>query len=77
MTADKHAPDSCPRCGRLFTCRVNTILQCDCMWIDLTPSDLRYIRDYCELEFGEHTCLCVNCLHELRAEGDQNRAINQ
>ena len=69
--SDKHAPDACPRCGGVFTCRVNTILQCDCMWLALSPADLRYIRAYSELTFGEYTCLCVACLRSLQAEHRQ------
>lgn len=68
MVIDKHAPDACPRCDQLFTCRVNSILKCDCMWLDLSPADLAYIQEYSEITFGEYTCLCVNCLRELQAE---------
>lgn len=69
MTAtEKHAPDSCPRCGNLFICAVNSVLKCACMELNLSPADLAYIREYTELTFGEYTCLCVSCLRELQAE---------
>ncbi|MEZ0484096.1 cysteine-rich CWC family protein [Fibrella aquatica] len=65
---EKHATDSCPRCGSLFTCGVNSVLKCDCMWLNLTAADLAYIREYTELAFGEYTCLCVSCLRELQSK---------
>ncbi|MFN3852373.1 MAG: cysteine-rich CWC family protein [Spirosomataceae bacterium] len=65
---EKHAPDECPRCGSVFTCKANSVLKCDCMWIDLNPNELRYIREYSEVTFGEYTCLCVKCLRELKEE---------
>ena len=67
-TIEKHAPDSCPRCGNLFTCSANRVLNCDCMGLDLTSADLAYIREYTELTYGNYTCLCVKCLRELQAE---------
>jgi len=65
---EKHASTSCPRCGNLFTCGVNSVLKCDCMWLSLSPADLAYIREYTEITFGEYTCLCVKCLRDLQAE---------
>ncbi|MBO0947436.1 cysteine-rich CWC family protein [Fibrella forsythiae] len=72
IDTSKHATDSCPRCGNLFTCGVNSVLKCDCMWLDLSPADLAYIREYTELTFGEYTCLCVSCLRDLQAERIQS-----
>lgn len=68
----KHALDSCPRCGLVFECRVNSVLKCDCMWLDLSRDELAYVRDYTTLVFGGYVCLCVNCLLELQQEYHQN-----
>gem|GEM_PF-6468910 len=40
----KHAPEACPRCGNLFTCKVNSILPCDCLGIRLDRAETEYIR---------------------------------
>ncbi|MEZ0538752.1 cysteine-rich CWC family protein [Fibrella arboris] len=68
MNTDKHAPDNCPRCGKAFTCGVNSVLKCDCMWLKLSTADLTYIRAYTELAFGSYTCLCMRCLQELQTK---------
>ncbi|MDB5242145.1 MAG: hypothetical protein JWP57_2770 [Spirosoma sp.] len=67
---DKHLPHACPRCGRLFTCRANSGLKCDCMGFTLSPATLQRIREYTELTFGDYTCLYVACLQELQQESE-------
>lgn len=62
---DKHAPDSCPRCGQLFTCKVNSVGRCDCLQINLTVRETQYIRDIAALAY-DGSCLCVNCLYALQ-----------
>lgn len=71
MHTDKHANDECPRCRTVFTCRVNTVLQCECMWLSLSAADLAYVRAYTELVFGGYVCLCTRCLLALQAEHRQ------
>ncbi len=64
---EKHAPDSCPRCGEIFVCKVNNILQCDCMKAVLTKAETEYIADITEWEY-DGNCLCNKCLEKLRKE---------
>ncbi|MFT4033575.1 MAG: cysteine-rich CWC family protein [Siphonobacter sp.] len=59
----KHAIGSCPRCGELFTCKVNSILKCDCMQIQLNRDEMQHIRDIADYDGG---CLCLKCLRELK-----------
>ncbi|PQA59289.1 cysteine-rich CWC family protein [Siphonobacter curvatus] len=63
----KHAIEGCPRCGRLFTCKLNASLKCDCMNVALTPNEMQYIRDISVMEY-DGSCLCMHCLEELRQE---------
>ncbi|TAE37189.1 MAG: hypothetical protein EAZ70_06225 [Runella slithyformis] len=74
---NKHAIDSCPRCGLLFECRVNSALKCDCMWLNLSQKELEYVRDYTILSLGSYVCLCVNCLTELQQEYRAQNAAAQ
>ncbi|HLK97946.1 MAG TPA: cysteine-rich CWC family protein [Hymenobacter sp.] len=67
---DKHATNACPRCGSLFTCRVNSVLKCDCLGLNLSPATLGHIREYTESTFGAYTCLCVACLGELQEKSE-------
>jgi hypothetical protein len=65
---EKHAPENCPRCHEVFICKVNTIFQCDCMKLTLSPKQSAYIKEYCEINYGEYNCLCNNCLNFLTNE---------
>ncbi|WP_407084048.1 cysteine-rich CWC family protein [Tellurirhabdus bombi] len=66
----KHAAESCSRCNQLFTCKVNSILKCDCLAINLTRQETEYIRELTTLDYdGE--CLCLQCLYELKAAYQQ------
>jgi hypothetical protein len=62
----KHAAEGCPRCGQIFICKVNSILKCDCMQVQLTQREVEYIRDLTEFDY-DGSCLCVNCLLDLQA----------
>ncbi len=64
---EKHAQEGCPRCGKVFICKVNNILQCDCMKINLTKTQIEHISDISQWEF-DGACLCNECLEELKAE---------
>ena len=66
-TMEKHAPDSCPRCGEIFVCKVNNILQCDCMKAILTKAETAYIANITEWEY-DGNCLCNKCLEDLKKE---------
>jgi hypothetical protein len=61
----KHAPDSCPRCGEIFTCKVNAVLQCDCQKISLNYEETQYIREITTWDY-DGACLCLTCLQELK-----------
>ncbi|MBC8151936.1 MAG: cysteine-rich CWC family protein [Bacteroidetes bacterium] len=63
----KHAPDSCPRCGQLFTCKVSSVGRCDCLRINLSFSETQYIRDITALAY-DGGCLCLDCLHSLQLD---------
>jgi len=64
---EKHAPDSCPRCGEIFVCKVNNILQCDCMKAILTKVETEYIVNITTWEY-DGNCLCNKCLDDLKQE---------
>ncbi|PKK35059.1 hypothetical protein BWI96_18560 [Siphonobacter sp. SORGH_AS_0500] len=64
---NKHALEGCPRCGQLFTCKLNASLKCDCNQIVLTPSEMQYIRDISIMDY-DSGCLCLNCLQDLQQE---------
>jgi len=64
---EKHVADSCPRCGGIFTCKVNNVLQCDCMKLVLTKAETEYIANITEWEY-EGGCLCNKCVLELQKE---------
>ncbi|AFK02536.1 hypothetical protein Emtol_1387 [Emticicia oligotrophica DSM 17448] len=62
---EKHAPSSCPRCGKIFVCKANNIHQCDCQSISMTFEENQYIR---EMVKHDETFLCLACLNELKDE---------
>jgi hypothetical protein len=70
----KHAQEGCPRCGEIFVCKVNNILQCDCMKMVLTKAQTEYITDITEWEY-EGGCLCNNCLEALKDEFQKKRPL--
>ena len=63
----KHALDSCPRCGALFTCKANAIGQCQCQYIQLSRDETPDIREQTAIDYGDQ-CLCLACLTALKAE---------
>lgn len=65
---EKHAIDPCPLCGELFTCKVNSIFNCDCMKVKLTPSEAAFIRYKLELTTGSPECVCTKCLKALKTK---------
>lgn len=58
----KHEHMACPRCQRLFECKVGSINLCQCQSLTLTEAQQNYISS---LHQG---CLCADCLMELRTE---------
>ncbi|QJW89478.1 cysteine-rich CWC family protein [Spirosoma taeanense] len=67
---NKHTQAGCPRCHQPFICKVNSILKCDCLQINLTHEETQYIRDKALLNY-DGDCFCLNCLHQLKAEYHQ------
>lgn len=56
----KHEIKTCPRCGRLFECKLNNPLHCQCAGVTLSERQLNYIQEIYE------DCLCVHCLNALK-----------
>lgn len=52
----------CPRCNKVFICRNDDVMQCDCLRVPLGPEDFHYIGH----RYSD--CLCVDCLLELQKE---------
>lgn len=54
----------CERCGVTFTCCNNAVSAepCVCDSIQLQPATLLYLRSTYK------DCLCINCLHAIKAE---------
>lgn len=52
----KHERNNCPRCGKEFECRVNSVLKCQCASVALSQSQ----RDYVHSLYDD--CLCAQCL---------------
>lgn len=65
--ASKHEQKRCPRCGRLFVCKVSNIAQCDCSRVTLSKEVSEFIAG----RYGE--CLCLTCLRILSEEPHPNR----
>ena len=55
----KHESKTCPSCNSSFECKVGSILECECMNVQLTHLQRDYIRE----NFTD--CLCVNCLRKI------------
>jgi Cysteine-rich CWC len=68
----KHADEECPKCGEIFVCKVNNISQCDCNKISLTTMQSQFVRDYCEQQFGDYSCLCNTCLLDIVSIFEKN-----
>ena len=74
MNMEKHVADSCPRCSNIFTCKVNNVLQCDCMKLVLTKAETEYIANITEWEY-EGSCLCNKCVLELQKEFSMRQSL--
>ncbi|MVM30808.1 hypothetical protein GO755_12270 [Spirosoma sp. HMF4905] len=65
----KHEHTACPRCHRVFECRVGSINLCQCQAVQLTYDQLQYVRS------AYQGCLCADCLLAVRTE--YNRLTHQ
>ncbi len=53
----QHEEKSCPRCGKMFECKMGTITECQCFAVALTKAEQAYLW-----EAGWKDCLCADCL---------------
>ena len=60
----KHEIKTCPRCGRLFECKLNNPVHCDCARVVLPEETMLAIQE----RFRD--CLCLACLTELAGGAD-------
>ena len=49
----------CPRCGRIFECKPDDILNCQCTKVNLSKSASELIAKH------YNDCLCFYCLKEI------------
>jgi hypothetical protein len=56
-----HEEKTCPRCGRVFECQVNSPIRCDCARVQLDDPTLARLH-------GRYSdCLCLDCLRAIDA----------
>ncbi len=60
----KHEVKTCPRCGRVFECKLNNPVHCDCARVTLPEETLLAIQQ------RYRDCLCLRCLTDLAAGAD-------
>jgi hypothetical protein len=58
----KHEIRTCPRCGRVFECKLGNILECQCYGIQLSEKTIEEIRK------KYISCLCRSCLESFEAK---------
>ncbi|WP_460978476.1 cysteine-rich CWC family protein [Spirosoma knui] len=61
----KHDHVACPRCQRIFECKVGSINLCQCQSIRLTDAQQQYVSSMYQ------GCLCSDCLLTVRTEYNQ------
>ncbi|MBV9989109.1 MAG: cysteine-rich CWC family protein [Chitinophagaceae bacterium] len=55
-----HENKKCPRCNRVFECKVGNIAECQCSSLQLTYEERVFIE-------GQYLdCLCAKCLETLQ-----------
>ncbi|MGK0289844.1 MAG: putative C2H2 Zn-finger protein [bacterium] len=50
----------CPRCQKTFQCQPDSIKQCQCSQVQLSP----ITKGYLQKNYSQ--CLCIKCLQELQ-----------
>jgi len=55
----KHEIKTCPRCGRVFECKLNNPVHCECAQVHLSEETLLRIQEQ------YRDCLCLSCLTAL------------
>lgn len=58
----KHEVKTCPRCGRVFECKLNNPVHCECAQVHLSEETLLRIQEQ------YRDCLCLSCLTALANE---------
>lgn len=66
-----HEEKNCPRCQKLFECKVCTILNCQCTTVTLNEEE----QDYMINKYDD--CLCATCMMEVRGEYHNNILKNK
>ena len=61
---NKHELKPCPRCGKIFECKVGDVAHCQCFGIKLNEKAVNFI----EKKYGD--CLCSKCLMFLSNENN-------
>ena len=56
----KHEQKNCPRCEKMFECKVGDVGNCQCSQIKLNLEEIAFIEELYD------DCLCINCIYELR-----------
>lgn len=49
----------CPRCGNVFICREDNIMECECIYIPLSPEAHDFMANHYK------GCLCSECLTDI------------
>lgn len=52
----------CPRCSADFDCREDSVLECDCVHVILSPQQIEFLAE------NYNGCLCVECLREIQQD---------
>ncbi len=55
-----HEQKNCPRCNKLFECKVGDIGRCQCSGILLSTE----MKLFIEIKYND--CICINCLQALK-----------
>lgn len=58
----EHEQVTCPRCNKLFECKVGSISLCQCTTVSLTVDESQYIFD------SYDACICKSCMLEVKKE---------
>ncbi|MGG9964816.1 cysteine-rich CWC family protein [Ferruginibacter sp. SUN106] len=68
-----HEDKYCPRCNKVFECKVGNITQCQCYGLSLSDEE----RAYISTAFSD--CICRECLLQMKNDfiNSKHRFISQ
>jgi len=58
----KHEEKNCPRCEKVFECKIGSVTECQCYGVALSSEE----RAFVEAHYNDE-CLCRSCLLELKS----------